>query len=211
VVLSIAVTVALTACGYKRQQIHEDKAAEEKEAIRSVNLSGVYRADKELQATLSTIAAIPELQNMTASLNTEMAILKHRVSFDQNSVPFPLVAKYSQIASGYDGYRETRMPIRKHIDCIVKQDSNSGMNYCDKIHKPQENKIQQQMSAWERVRPIFRIRSQRQVRFRNADLDNRSEATEPTCILRIQADNLSGDCAHRGRSVPSLLSVARAS
>ena len=104
-----------TAC--KRQQQTE----KHKESVAHVlDLTAVYRADKELQAALSRPVTerekLPELDKLTMKFKTEVSIVRDRVSYDPQLQSFsPLVEQYGKVASAYDAYDELQALIAQQI------------------------------------------------------------------------------------------------
>ena len=147
---SVLAILLLSTIACRRQQSQSDKAAKDNDVIRGADLSGVYRADKELQAALSSPIAkrenLPELEKLTLTLKTQLSILQDRISYDQRLQGLsPLVVKYSQIVSGYQAYEEMQALIEKHIDCVMKVGADSDI--CDRRFTPQENEVRRKLSS----------------------------------------------------------------
>lgn len=78
------------------------------EAVRSLDLSRVYRADKELQAALSTNRPIDELEKLTIGLKAEISIVQDQISGD------PRVGAKKNAAGPGDSFQRAKLSVGVH-------------------------------------------------------------------------------------------------
>jgi len=123
------------------------------------DLTAVYRADRELQAALSSPSAkrlkysngelgpasvVSEIERLQVKLKTEASILQDQVSADPALKDFvPLANKYSQIVRVYQAEEETRRLRHEHILCILaveapEPERSASLRACDQHYGPQE-------------------------------------------------------------------------
>jgi hypothetical protein len=125
----------------------------------TVDLSGVYRADKALQAALSTNRFSPDLPKLAATLKTEISIVQDHVSFDPRLRSLKLfVERYNRILHSYEVYEAILSLIDDDISCMKRatetgsdaESMKDGLSVCRSRatgNKPQVNALRKELQS----------------------------------------------------------------